>query len=64
MKGNSKSKDLYFHAKSCQEWKKRNWSQINVELIAFIYGITLYARFVHIEFTLISSSIFSRKLAI
>ena len=64
MKGSNKSKDLYFHAKSCQEWKKGNWSQINVKLIAFIYGITLYARFVHIEFTLISSSIFSRKLAI
>ena len=51
MKGNNESKDLYFllkkkndlyfYAKSSQEWKKRNWSQINVKLIAFIYGITL-----------------------
>ena len=59
-----KKKDLYFHAKSSQEWKKRNWSQINVKLIAFIYGITLYTRVMHTEFTLISSIIFSRKLAI
>ena len=42
MKGKNESKDLYFHAKSSQEWKKRNWSQINVKLIASIYGTTLY----------------------